>query len=199
MHLELGEIALLLFIGVGPVKSLAPFLDATRGLDRSRQIGKAVNVVLVVALLSVLLLALGRLLEHLFHFSEAALIVSAGLVLGILGMQMVLGSRRAEHGEGHIGTVVPLAVPLTLNPVGIAALILISGFTPELSDVAQVLLVLLGILLLDVLVFSIAALFPAPSSRAVTVVEIIFGVLVVALAVDVLGLGIQSFFTEHAE
>lgn len=199
MHLEIGEVVLLLFVGVGPVKSLVPFLDSTRGSSRSDQVRRATKIVLIVALASLLLLAFGQVLEHLFHFSEPALIVAGGLVLAVLGMQMVLSNAGEDENDDQLGTVVPLAVPLTLNPIGIAALIVLSGITAELKDVTPILLALLGILLLDLLVFLIASLAPSPSRQVATVVEIVFGVLVVALALDVIGLGVGDFLAENVK
>jgi multiple antibiotic resistance protein len=200
MHFDIGEVVLLLFIGVGPVKSFVPFLDATRGLSRSDQIRKASRVVLTVGVTSLLLLALGQLLEHLFHFSEPALIVAGGLILGVLGLQMVLKGTDSDVDHNHqLGIVVPIAVPLTLNPVGIAALIVLSGVTAEMSDATPVLLALLGILVLDMVALSFAALVKSPGRQIVTVIEIVFGVLVVALAIDVVGIGIGDFFAEQPQ
>lgn len=200
MPLEIGDVALLLFIGVGPVKSFVPFLAATSDMSRSDQMKTAGRIVGVVAILSVMLLALGQALEHLFHFSEPSLVIAGGLILGVLGVRMVLAELGGTEESRHdLEVWVPLAIPFTLNPIGIAGLIVLSGTTAELMEATPVLLVLVGMLLLDFVVFVIGSAFPAPSPKAVAVVEIIFGVLVVALAVDVVGLGLGDLATERLE
>jgi small neutral amino acid transporter SnatA (MarC family) len=83
--------------------------------------------------------------------------------------------------------------------VGIAALIVLSGVTAEMSDATPVLLALLGILVLDMVALSFAALVKSPGRQIVTVIEIVFGVLVVALAIDVVGIGIGDFFAEQPQ
>lgn len=193
MSLEFSEILLLLFIGVGPVKSLIPYMDAVRDLDPRGRRGIAIRITVAVAVVAVLLLALGRILEELFHFSEPALTTAAGLIFLILGVRMVFptGGEHDTEAEPY-DTIVPLAIPLTLNPLGIAALIFLSASTPEMSDVATALVALAAVVVLDLIVFIAAASLPTPRHAVIAVFEIVLGVLVVALSVDVLYVGLNE-------
>ena len=67
----------------------------------------------------------------MFHFSHASLAIAGGIVMFLLGIDMALGKRDVNHtaevnDPGQIA-VTPLALPLTLNPVGIVALITYSA------------------------------------------------------------------------
>jgi small neutral amino acid transporter SnatA (MarC family) len=190
---QVFDMFMLLLIGMGPKIALVPFMDLTRGLEREQQRKVAWQMVRTGVFTALLLVFLGWFLMRLLHFTPGAANIAGGIVLLLLALHMLISPGKEDHQEKASGrdlmqmALYPLAVPYLLNPAGIAALVIAS------SDIDSVvyLLILVGLVLLvgalDWLVFrdmDKLAKYLDPSRLAVT--EAIFGVLLAALAVQLM-------------
>ncbi len=195
---------LLLLIGIGPKIALVPFVEITAPLDgptKAQIVRKMLTTAGVVALI---LLGLGELLSRLLHFSTGSLSIAGGIILIIIAITMVLGSADAGDSEAIKGrdpmrtAVFPLAVPYLLNPAGIVALVTLSAEAGSVAVFAMVLGVLALVLALDVAVFRLAnrASDHLDESRML-VTEKIFGILLAALAVQLVLDGLDSVGIIH--
>jgi multiple antibiotic resistance protein len=203
------DMFLLLLIGVGPKIALVPFMELTDGMDTDTQLRVANRMVRTAIGTALILVAFGWFLMRLLHFTPGAANIAGGIVLLLLALHMLVSPGKTKHHE-EAGdrdamqmAVYPLAVPYLLNPAGIAALVIAS------SDVDSLLMggIVVGIVLLvgaiDFAVFrnmDKLARFLDPSRLAVT--EAVFGVLLAALAVQLMvdglaDLGIISGVTGH--
>jgi multiple antibiotic resistance protein len=187
------DLFILLLIGMGPKIALVPFLDLTRGLGCDVQRKVAKKMVATGVSTALMLVFLGWFLMRLLHFTPGAANIAGGIVLLLLALHMLISPGKEDHHEKAEGrdlmkmALYPLAVPYLLNPAGIAALVIASS---EINSIAY-LLVLIGLVLLvgvlDWLVFTNMnklAKHLDPSRMAVT--EAIFGVLLAALAVQLM-------------
>ena len=193
------DLFLLLLIGMGPKIALVPFLELTQDMEADMQ-NQVANRMVKTALATALLLAvLGWFLMRLLHFTPGAANVAGGIVLLLLALHMLVSPGKTDHHEEANKrdpmqmAVYPLAVPYLLNPAGIAALVIASG------DVNSIFsgVVLIGIILLvGVIDFAVfrnmdkLAKHLDPSRLAVT--EAIFGVLLAALAVQLMADGLSE-------
>jgi multiple antibiotic resistance protein len=85
-------------------------------------------------------------------------------------------------------------VPLILNPAGIAAATIFSAEASDLGELGMLTLIFLGIALLDLVVLLIARpLGPRLPREATLVLEQLLGVLLVAVAVELIVIGLSSF------
>ena len=190
---QIFDMFMLLLIGMGPKIALVPFIDLTKDLEVEQQRKVAQQMVRVGVGTALLLVFLGWFLMRLLHFSPGAANVAGGIVLLLLALNMLVSPGKDDHHEKASGrdlmqmAMYPLAVPYLLNPAGIAALVIAS------SDISSVvyLLILVGLVLLvgavDWLVFrnmDKLVKYLDPSRLAVT--EAIFGVLLSALAVQLM-------------
>jgi multiple antibiotic resistance protein len=208
------DLFMLLLIGMGPKIALVPFLDLTKGMDGDTQRKVAQRMVSTAVSTALILVLLGWFLMKLLHFSPGAANIAGGIVLLLLALHMLVSPGKEDHHEKATGrdamkvALYPLAVPYLLNPAGIAVLVIASGevaFGEANTLVMMVILVLLVLLMgvLDWLVFTNMdklAKHLDPSRLAVT--EAVFGVLLAALAVQLMldglnVLGIISMFTSH--
>jgi multiple antibiotic resistance protein len=193
------DLFILLLIGMGPKIALVPFLDLTKGLDGETQVKVAKKMVTTGVSTALLLVFLGWFLMRLLHFSPGAANIAGGIVLLLLALHMVVSPGKEDHHEKAAGrdlmqmALYPLAVPYLLNPAGIATLVISSS---EINSLAYLLLVV-GLVLLvgaiDWLVFTNMdklAKHLDPSRLAVT--EAIFGILLAALAVQLMLDGLQD-------
>lgn len=190
---QVFDMFMLLLIGMGPKIALVPFMDLTRDLEGDQQRKVAQQMVRTGVSTALLLVFLGWFLMRLLHFTPGAANIAGGIVLLLLALNMLVSPGKEEHHEKAKGrnlmqmALYPLAVPYLLNPAGIAALVIASS---EIDSIIY-LLILVGLVLLvgafDWLIFrnmDKLAKHLDPSRLAVT--EAIFGVLLAALAVQLM-------------
>ena len=190
---------LLLLIGVGPKIALVPFLEVTSDMDARTKALVVRKMITTVAVVAVILVVVGELLSRLLHFSTGSLSIAGGLILIIIAATMVLGSADPRENKAIKGrdpdqiAVFPLAVPYLLNPAGIVTLVTLSAESDSLAVLATFLGVLAFVLALDVVVFRTANRVSAHLDESrMLVTEKIFGVLLAALAVQLILDGLHS-------
>lgn len=190
---QIFDLFILLLIGVGPKIALVPFLDLTKGMDENTQRKVARRMVETAVGTALLLAILGWFLMRLLHFTPGAANIAGGIVLLLLALHMLVSPGKEDHHDAASGrtamqmALYPLAVPYLLNPAGIAAIVIASS---EIDSLAMVIVLVALILIvggLDWLIFSNMdklAKHLDPSRLAVT--EAVFGVLLAALAVQLM-------------
>jgi multiple antibiotic resistance protein len=191
---DFSEVFLVIFIGVGPLKSLLPFVKLTRGMPIAQKRRIAVRTAVVAGVTAAIILIGGDLLLHVFHFSHAALSIAGGIVMFMLGIGMALGrstdGELAENADPKRLAVTPLAVPLTLNPVGVVALIAYSSsftWSQEFSIEAMI----LAVSIVNVVCFLTVARFKDAPFEVISLIESIFGILLCAVAVQLVLQGLE--------
>ena len=195
---------LLLLIGIGPKIALVPFVEITAPLDGATKALIVRKMLTTAAVVALILVGLGEFLSRLLHFSTGSLSIAGGIILFIIAITMVRGSAEPDGNEAVTGrdpmriAVFPLAIPYLLNPAGIVALVTLSAEADSVAVFAMVLGVLAVVLALDVAVFRLAnrASDHLDESRML-VTEKIFGILLAALAVQLVLDGLDSVGVIH--
>jgi small neutral amino acid transporter SnatA (MarC family) len=190
---------LLLLIGIGPKLALVPFLQVTTTLDSTTRALVVRKMLTTAGVVALILVGLGELLSRLLHFSTGSLSIAGGIILAIIATTMVLRAPEAQEnqaigGREPIGIAVfPLAVPYLLNPAGIVALVTLSAEADSVAVFALVLVLLGVVLALDRAVFRFAdRVSDHLDESRLLVAEKIFGVLLAALAVQLVLDGLHS-------
>lgn len=203
------DLFFLLLIGMGPKIALVPFLDLTAEMDEDTKKKVARRMVQTAVVTALILVLLGGFLMKLLHFTPGALNIAGGIVLLLLGLHMLLSPGKDDHHEKASGrdamkmALYPLAVPYLLNPAGIAVLTISSGDADSwlMYSILVILVLLMGALNLLVFVnLDKLAKHLDPARLAVT--EAVFGILLAALAVQLMvdgmtDLGIISAIAGH--
>lgn len=149
------RIFLLLFLMLGPIKILIPFVAMTKGTDAAFR-GRLATRAIVFSVVALTLAGLfGRAMMANFNVSVPVLALAGGVVLFLVALQTVLrqtlGSGiTAQQFQGEPGMQLalnPLAFPVIVTPYGIAALIVFATLAhddlrAELSIAAIVLVIL---------------------------------------------------------
>ena len=187
------DMFLLLLIGMGPKIALVPFLDLTKEMDGDTQQKVARRMVQTGVTTALILAVLGGFLMRLLHFTPGAANIAGGIVLLLLALHMLVSPGKDDHHEAASGrdamqmALYPLAVPYLLNPAGIAAIVIASGDINSLATAVILIALILIVGALDWLIFrnmDKLAKHLDPSRLAVT--EAVFGVLLAALAVQLM-------------
>lgn len=193
------KLLLLLLIGMGPKIALVPFLEKTKHFDAQTQRAIGKHMVVTAVITAFVLFAFGAFLMRLLHITEGAVAVAGGIILAILAIEMVSGpGKKAEaelpgapHDVKHLA-VYPLAVPYLLNPVGMTILIIASASVVSLASILLVIALVLLVGALDYWVFTnIDKLSKRLNPVSLVISEVVFGILLTAVAVQltVFGLG----------
>jgi len=201
------KLLLLLLIGMGPKIALVPFIEMTNKFDAKTKVAIGRQTVLTACITALILFAFGSLLMRLLHITGGAVAVAGGIVLAILALKMAAGPTE-KHSE-DLGipvdpakiAVFPLAVPYLLNPVGITVLILASAEVVSVASAALVVVLILVVAALDYLVFTnIDTLAKRMKPASLVISEVVFGILLTAVAVQlfVSGLGQLGIITATA-
>jgi multiple antibiotic resistance protein len=204
INLELVlKLLILMLIGMGPKIALVPFLEKTKHLDAETQRAVGRQMVKTAVVTAVILFATGWFLMRLLHITGGAVAVAGAIIFAILAINMVTGSgHKPEAGDvGEAGAqedpkhiaIYPLAVPYLLNPVGMTLLIVSSGEIVSIASAGLVLVLILLVGALDYLVFAnIDKLSKRMSPVSLVVSEVVFGILLTAVAVQLMVYGLNS-------
>lgn len=186
--------ALLLFLILDPLGNIPVFLSVLRPLPPQRQ---------RIVLLRELLIALGVLMAFLWggkyflewmHLRQESVQIAGGIVLFLIGIRMIFPRPEGLMGElpGGEPFIVPLAIPLVAGPSGMAAVMLMGSNEPERLLGWSL---ALGIAWLGtaVILFSATLVYKWLGMRALTAVERLMGMLLVAISVQMLLDGIGTY------
>ena len=195
------EVALVMFVGMGPVKVLVYYLAAIH--DATPAVGRrvALRAVATAVITALGLLLVGALLMRLLHFSGPALVVAGGIVLLAYGLQMILKvvPRDLPHSAPSESdlmrlAVYPMGVPLVLNPAGIAAATIFSAEAVDIGYLGLIAAIVVLMGALDVAVLFVARPIGSRLPREATLVlEQLLGVLLAAVAVELIVIGLGQF------
>lgn len=202
-----AKLLLLLLVGMGPKIALVPFLEMTQKFDAETKAKIGRQMVLTAVITALILFAFGAFLMRLLHITGGAVAVAGGIVLALLALKMAAGPIEKHHEELEVSVdpekiaVFPLAVPYMLNPVGMTVLIIASGEVVSIASAALVVALVLVIAAFDYLVFTnIDALARHMKPASLVISEVVFGILLTAVAVQlfVSGLGGLGIITPGA-
>ena len=186
------DLILLLLIGMGPKIALVPFLEATQGMEADNQRKVANTMVRTAVGAALVLVVLGWFLMRLLHFTPGAANVAGGIVLLLISLAMVISPAKKHDPSAEAGdrdpqklAIYPLAVPYLLNPAGIATLVIISDDIDSFLSAAIVIGIVLLVGLIDFAVFrNMDKLSKHLDPSRLVITEVVFGVLLTALAVQ---------------
>ncbi|WP_313398261.1 YhgN family NAAT transporter [Stenotrophomonas sp.] len=186
--------ALLLFLILDPLGNIPVFLSLLKPLAPKRQ-----RVVLVRELLIALAVLMGFLWGgkyalELMHLRQESVAIAGGIVLFLIGISMIF-----PRPEGLMGAVpdgepfiVPMAIPLVAGPSGMAAVMLMGSNEPDrLADWSLALLLAWGAT--AAILMSATLLYKLLGARALTALERLMGMLLVAISVQMLLDGLATY------
>ena len=189
---SLAEAFITLFIGMGPIKVLLIYIAKTQGMDKATKRSVARRTVLVAAGVAVALFIAGAIIQKVLHFSIGALNIIGGLILLLLALKMVMGGGGGDHASADSSeesalsiATSPLAIPLTLNPVGIVSLVVASSEVKDLrSSIAIVVMVIIVMIINYAVLLGSDKVAPYLSTAVVQLLEIVLGIFLGALAIQ---------------
>ncbi|HKQ24910.1 MAG TPA: MarC family protein [Burkholderiales bacterium] len=201
---SLGAVFTLFFVMLGPLKILGPFAKQTHEMEAGamRKLAFQSFALAIVALLVGGFF--GRSLADNWHISTPALLLAAGIIFALVGLNLVFEQYErpqespAPLPAAPIAAVMRITFPTIVTPYGIAALILLLVHSPDAARTQG----LLGILALVMVLNLLAMLFARWIMRGVGILTLqvlgaVLGVLQVALAIDIILRALRSIGAVH--
>jgi multiple antibiotic resistance protein len=193
-ELSYGDIGILFFLTLGPLKAILPFARVTRGTDPAfrrtiawQSTAIATAIVLVVAVF-------GPLVLTNWHVSPPAIIITGGIILFYQALRIITQTPAAVSAPAGPETspprpspaiaVFPIAIPALVTAPGIAAIATIVVISRhDLVHQATVVALLIGVMVLNLLtLWNTEAILKYGLAGVLPVVGWVLAVLQAALA-----------------
>lgn len=192
--MTLFSAAVLLFLVLDPFGNIPFFISALQNVPRERHRLVIVRELGIALLVLVVFLFAGEHILKALQISEPALRAAGGTVLFLIAIRMVFPRPGASVGEELAGEpfIVPLAIPYVAGPSALASVLLIMNQEPERwPEWLGALLIAWFLTGLIILMSSLLA--KSLGKRVLIAIERLMGMLLVALAIQMLMTGIRQF------
>ncbi len=186
--------AMLLFIVMDPFGNIPLFMTAMSHVKPERYKRVIVRELLIALGVLVAFLFLGRYLLQLLQISETALTAAGGTVLLLIAIKMIFprsGGLSEDTPDGE-PFIVPLAIPYVAGPSAMASVLLI--MTREPARWPEWLgAVILAWLVSGAIICASGPLVRLLGKKALTAIERLMGMVLVAVAIQMLMSGVAQF------
>lgn len=185
---------ILLFLVIDPIGNIPIFLAALRSVPEERRLFVTLRECLLGFVVLVLFMLFGRVFLQMLRLSETSLGITGGIILFLIAIRMIFPTSEHLFGEtaGVEPLLFPLAVPTIAGPSALATVLLLAsrepgGFWIVFAAVA----VAMG--LSTLILISSGAIAKLVGRRVLTAAERLMGLILTAVAVEMLLQGIRTF------
>lgn len=194
-HTFLSALILLLLV-LDPLGSLPVFISVLRGVPPERRTRVALRESAIAFAVLLAFMFSGRAFLRLMHLSERSLEVAGGVILLVIAMRMIFSASTALYG--HLERepfIFPLAVPLLAGPSAMATVLLLASRAPQrlpewIAALTAAMAVCAAVLL------GAERLRRLLGDAVVTALEKLMGLVLTAIAVEMVLAGLKRYFFE---
>ena len=189
------NVFLKIFMILTPFFVMSAFLSLTKDDPPAEKQRIAKKVTLAVALTCVVLFLFGTYIFQLFGITLDAFRIGAGAVLFISAVGMIQGKATVSPQESREDVaVVPLAIPITVGPGTIGALLVMgAGLKSAPEKLAACLALLCAIFAVGGLLFAAGRLEKLLGQQGLTILTKLTGLFVSAIAAQIFFTGLKNF------
>ncbi|MCL5802790.1 MAG: MarC family protein [Candidatus Thermoplasmatota archaeon] len=185
--IEFLKVFIPLFVVIDPFSSMVLFMSLTSGMDARAKKTITADAVIYGGIILIFFALVGNFIILFFGISIPALEIAGGLILLIMGIEMVRqGDKPPSSGGRSTATdvgIVPLATPLLAGP-GAISLVIILMEGSILTKVMTLISIVVLFLVVYVFFFFSNRINRIFGDKVMKVITRIFGVLVAGFAVQ---------------
>ena len=188
--------ALLLFLILDPLGNIPVFLSLLKPLPAKRQRVVLRRELLIALAVLMGFLWFGKYALEAMHLRQESVAIAGGIVLFLIGIRMIFPKPEGLMGAIPDGEpfIVPMAIPLIAGPSGMAAVMLMGSNEPgRLGEWSLALLLAWGAT--AAILMSAPLLYKLLGARALTALERLMGMLLVAISVQMLLDGVGTYLS----
>ena len=192
--MTIASAALLLFLILDPLGNVPVVLSLLRSVPPRRQLVVIARELLIALVVLLLFLWFGKYALEAMHLRQESVSIAGGIVLFLIGIRMIFPPAEGVMGELPDGEpfIVPVAIPMIAGPSGMAAVMLMGSNEPERLGEWSLALLLAWVATAAILLAS-PLLYRLLGRRALSAVERLMGMLLVAISVQMLLDGLGSY------
>ena len=200
-----GQFALVTFASVlfivDPIAVVPTYLVITQNQTTSQRRATALRACTAATLILVIFALAGSRIFGLFGITMPAFRIAGGLILWLVAMDMLHGSRSTQEGAAEITegqakddvAVTPLAMPMLAGPGAISTVMVLSGQAHSTGQTAIVYASIAGTLLISWITLRLAEqLVKRMGQTGIRVMTRIMGLLLAAIAVQFVITGVHD-------
>ena len=192
--MTIASAALLLFLILDPLGNIPVFLGLLKPLSPARRRVVLAREMLIALGVLMLFLWGGRYALDLMHLRQESVSIAGGIVLFLIGLRMIFPPPEGLMGDLPEGEpfIVPLAIPMVAGPSGMAAVMLMGSQEPDRMGAWRLALMIAWAATAAIL-FSATYLYKYLGGRALTAIERLMGMVIVAISVQMLLDGLAAY------
>ncbi len=196
-HTFVSALILLLLV-LDPLGSLPIFISVLRRIPPERRTVVALREASIAFCVLLAFMLGGQVFLQVMHLSERSLEVAGGVILLLIAIRMIFGGTAdmvADDGNGGEPFIFPLAVPLMAGPSAMATVLLLASRQPErLWHWVGALTVAMAVCTITLLGADRLRRLLGPA--VVAAMEKLMGLVLTAIAVEMLLAGMKRYFLE---
>lgn len=196
--MEIISAATLLFLVMDPLGNIPIFLSVLETVAPERRMRVLLRELLLAFIVLAFFLFFGRYLLGFLQLSEQSIRIAGGIILFLIALKMVFPVARSAHTVEDIQgepLLVPLAIPMVAGPSAMAMVMLMATNNPGRMT-EWFLALFVAWLLSSIILISANGLKRFLGRRGLIAMERLMGMLLIALAVQMLLEGISAYLLE---
>lgn len=187
---EVLKAALSLFVIMGPFASIPVFISLTKGLESKQKLSAATKAIATAAGVLFAFLFFGQFILNIFMIDFASLRIAGGVVLTILGVEMMLALSISGKGD-HSPAITLLATPLLTGP-GVIVTTMI--FVQEYGHLTTAIAAVIALIASWVVLWLSGKISRTVGNYGINTISRVTGLLLTALAVELMITGAKAAF-----
>ncbi len=197
MNADFVSAFVLLFLVLDPLGNIAVVASLLNQVESRRRVRVVLRECFIAYLILLAFMFGGRQFLDLMHLSEISLSIAGGVILFMIAIRMVFKSPEGMFGESldHEPFIVPLAIPLIAGPSALATVMLMVSREPAKLGV-WVIAMTAAMLVTALLLAAGERIERLLGKRAMEAVERLMGLILTAIAIEMLLGGIRHFLSQ---
>lgn len=186
---------ILLLLITDPIGNIPIFINSLRNVPAHRRVRIILREVFIAFCLLLAFMFIGKQFLELVNLSDLSLQIAGAVVLFLIALRMIFPTAQNEDpslSQGAEPFIVPLAIPALAGPSAMATVMLLISQAPErrFEWIMALLVTMLVCAIVLVLADRIQRLL---GERVVIAIEKLMGLILVAIAIEMLLRGIKDF------
>lgn len=194
MDMSFSSVVVILLLVMDPVGNIPLFVSLLREVADERRTRVIVRECAIAFVILLAFMFCGNFLLDVLALSDASLNIAGGVILFMIAIRMVFRGREAIFGDELKGEpfIVPLAIPAIAGPAAVATVILLMSRAPE-RQAEWIAALSIAIIVTLALLVSADRISTRIGERGVLALERLMGLILTAMAVQMLLRGIEAF------